>query len=76
MADQAKFHACTMLRGSVRTVYGALVAGLIVVAASGFIRVDCQSGYCAVLNFIGSCATLAVALSNVYFIGRKKGAKK
>lgn len=77
LQQQALIHAGIMLRGLVRTIYGALVAGLILIAISGFVRVDCQSGYCAVLNFIGSCATLAVAMSNVYVIGRKRrGGKK
>lgn len=76
LLPQAKAHALTMLRGSVRTIYGALIAGLIVIAVSGFVRVDCQSGWCAVLNFIRSCATLAVAVSCVYDIGRKRGGRK
>lgn len=77
LQQQAQDYAMTMLRGLVRTAYGTLVAGLIAVAVSGFIRVDCQSGYCAVLNFIGASATLAVAMSNVYVIGRKRrGGKK
>ena len=77
LCQQAQDHALTMLRGSVRTIYGTLVSGLAWIAISGFVRVDCQSGYCAVLNFVGSCATLAVALSNVYVIGlKKRGGKK
>jgi hypothetical protein len=72
LLQEVQAHALTMLRGLVRTIYGTLVAGLAWIAISGFVRVDCQSGYCAVLNFVGSCATLAVAMSNVYVIGRKR----
>ena len=71
-----KFHTKIALRGFCRTVYGALVAGLIALAIYGFVSVTTETGWAAVCDFIASCATLIVALSNMYLMGgRKKGAK-
>lgn len=75
--ESAKIHAGTMARGFARTVFGALVTGLMVIAIYGFVQIGSESGYIAVCDFIASCATLSVALCNVYMMGRKKkGAKK
>lgn len=72
-----KFHAKIAWRGFCRTVYGALVAGLISLAAYGFVSVTTETGWTAVCDFIASCATLIVALSNMYLMGgRKKGGVK
>lgn len=77
LLEQVKFHAEVILRGLARTVYGALVAGLIAVAVYGFVLIESESGYIAVFDFIASCATLTVAMSNVYLMGSKKrGSKK
>ena len=71
-----KFHLRIMWRGLCRTVYGAAVAGLIAMAIYGFISVTTETGWMAVCDFIVACATLIVALSNMYLMGgRKKGAK-
>lgn len=71
-----KFHAKVAWRGFYRTLYGAAVAGLIAFAVYGFISVTIETGWTAVCDFIASCATLVVALSNMYLMGgRKKGAK-
>ena len=71
-----KFHAKIAWRGLCRTVYGAAVAGLIMMAIYGFFSVTNESGWTAVCDFIASCATLIVALSNMYLIGGcKKGGK-
>ena len=71
-----KFHARVALRGFCRTVYGALVAGLIALAIYGFVSVTNETGWTAVCDFIASCATLIVALLNMYLVGgKKKGAK-
>lgn len=75
--EEAKFHAGIVLKGFVRTVYGALVCGLLAIAVYGFISIKGETGYLAVGDFVASCATLAVALCNVYFLGMKKrGGKK
>lgn len=72
----AKFHAKIAWRGFYWTLYGAAVAGLIAMAVYGFVSVTNESGWTAVCDFIASCATLIVALSNMYLLGcRKKGAK-
>ena len=72
----AKFHTKIAWRGFCRTVYGAAVAGLIAMAVYGFVSVTTETGWTAVSDFIASCATLFVALLNMYLLGgRKKGAK-
>ena len=72
-----KFHAKIALRGFCRTVYGALVAGLIALAVYGFVSLTTETGWTAVFDFIASCATIVVALSNMYLMGGcKKGAKR
>ena len=71
-----KFHAKIAWRGFFRTLYGSVVAGLIALAIYGFVSVTTETGWTAVCDFIASCATLVVALSNMYFMGcRKKGTK-
>ena len=71
-----KFHAKIAWRGFCRTLYGALIAGLIALAVYGFISVTTETGWVAVCDFVASCATLVVAISNMYLMGgRKKGAK-
>ena len=74
---KVKFHAKIMLRGFCRTLYGALIAGLVGLAIYGFVSVNGESGWTAVCDFIAACAILMVALTNMYLIGRKKngGAK-
>ena len=67
-----KFHLRIMWRGFCRTVYGAAVAGLIAMAIYGFISVTTETGWIAVCDFIAACATMAVALANMYFMGRRK----
>ena len=73
----AKFHLRIMWRGFYRTLCGASVAALIAMAIYGFVSVTTETGWTAVCDFIASCATLTVALSNMYFMGgRKKGGTK
>lgn len=74
--EQVKFHGGIVLKGFVRTIYGALVAGLLACAVYGFIGIGGEAGYTAVCDFIAACATLAVALSNMYYIGMKKRSGK
>lgn len=74
---QAKAHADIMLRGLARTLYGALIAGLIAFAVYGFVLIKSENGYVAVFDFIAACATLILALANAYALGNKRrGAKK
>ena len=71
-----KIHAKIAWRGLYRTLYGAAVAGLIALATYGFVSVTTETGWTAVCDFVASCATLVVALANMYLMGvRKKGAK-
>ena len=72
-----KFHTKIAWRGFCRTLYGAAVAGLIAMAIYGFVSVTTETGWTAVCDFIASCATLIVALANMYLMGgRKKGGAK
>ena len=71
-----KFHAKIAWRGFYRTLYGAAVAGLLAMAVYGFVSVTTETGWTAVCDFVASCATLIVALLNMYLMGgKKKGAK-
>ena len=71
-----KFHAKIAWRGFCRTLYGSAVAGLIAMAVYGFVSVTNESGWTAVCDFIASCATLVIALGNMYLMGsRKRGAR-
>ena len=72
-----KFHAKIAWRGFFRTLYGSVVAGLIALAIYGFVSVTTETGWTAVCDFVASCATFVVALSNMYLMGgRKKGGAK
>lgn len=74
---QVKFHVDILLRGLARTLYGALIAGLIAFAVYGFVLIKSEGGYAAVFDFIAACATLTVALINAYVLGSKRrGGKK
>ena len=74
---KVKFHARIAWRGFCRTVYGAVVAGLLSMAVYRFVSVAGETGWMAVCDFIAACATMIVALANMYLIGgRKKGGKK
>jgi hypothetical protein len=72
-----KFHAKIAWRGFCRTLYGSFVAGLVAMAIYGFVSVTGESGWTAVCDFIASCATMVVAIVNMYWIGcTKKGTKR
>ena len=74
---KVKFHLRIMWCGFCRTLYGAAVSVLIAMAIYGFVSVATETGWSAVCDFAASCATLVVAMSNMYFMGRRKkgGAK-
>ncbi len=75
---KVKFHARIAWRGLCRTVYGATVAGLLAMAVYRFVSVSGETGWMAVCDFIAACATMAVALANMYLMGckKKRGAKR
>lgn len=73
--EQVKFHAGIMVRGFARTLYGALITGLLVIAVYGFVRIQSESGYLAVFDFIAALATLSIALCNLYLMGKRKRGK-
>lgn len=75
--EAVKLHTKIAWRGFYRSLYGAAVAGLIAMAIYGFASVKTETGWTAVCDFIASCATLIVALANMYLMGgRKKGGAK
>jgi hypothetical protein len=54
-----------------------LIAGLFVLAGYGFASIKSEAGYVAVFDFVASCATITVAVCNVYLLGvKKRGGKK
>ena len=69
---KVKFHARIAWRGFCRTIYGATVAGLLAMAVYRFVSVAGETGWIAVCDFIAACATMIVALANMYLIGCKK----
>lgn len=69
---RAKFHARILWRGFLRTVYGALIAGLIAMAIYGFVSAQKEVGLEAVFDYIVSAVLLIEALGNMYFMGRRK----
>ena len=71
-----KHHTKIAWRGFCRTLYGAMIAALMAMAVYGFVALTSETGWVSVWDFVASCATLMVALSNMYFIGtNKKGGK-
>lgn len=73
----ARFHASILLNGIARTLYGSLIAVLFGVSFYGFVNLANENGYLAVVDFIASIATFAIAVMNVYCIGiMKRGGKK
>ena len=74
---KAQFHGGVLVRGLVRTVFGALNACLIAAAVYGFVLIQEEGGYTAVFEFIGACALVAIALANAYLLGcKKRGGRK
>lgn len=69
---KVKFHARIAWRGFCRTIYGATVAGLLAIAVYRFVSVAGETGWIAVCDFIAACATMIVALANMYLMGCNK----
>ena len=72
-----KFHARILCRGFLRTVYGALISGLIAMAIYGIVSATKEAGWEAAFDYIVSAVLLIEAIGNMYFMGRRKtgGAK-
>ena len=73
---KAQFHGGVLLRGLVRTLFGALNACLTAAAVYGFVLIKQEGGYTAVFEFIGACALVMIALANAYLLGCKKRGKR
>lgn len=72
-----KFHARILCRGFLRTVYGALIAGLIAMAIYGVVSASKEAGWEAAFDYIVAAVLMIEAIGNMYFMGRRKkfGAK-
>ena len=66
-----KFHARILWRGFLRTVYGAMIAGLIAMAIYGFVSAQNEAGWEEVFDYIVSAVLLIEAIGNIHFIGRR-----
>lgn len=66
-----KFHARILCRGFFRTVYGALIAGLIAMAIYGFVSASNEEGWDAIFDYIVSAVLLIEAIGNMHFMGRR-----
>ena len=69
---RAKYHARILWRGFLRTVYGALIAGLIAMAIYGFVSAKNEAGLEAAFDYIVAAVLLIEAIGNMYFMGRRK----
>lgn len=69
---QIVYHCKILIRGLSKTLYGTGVAGLLFLAAYGFTSIPSEGGYVAVCEFIGSMATLVIALNGMYAFGARK----
>ena len=67
-----KFHVRILWRGFLRTVYGALIAGLIAMAIYGFVSARNEAGWEAAFDYIVSAVLLLESIGNMYFMGRLK----
>lgn len=69
--SNVKFHARILWRGFLRTVYGALIAGLIAMAIYGFVSAQNEAGLEAVFDYVVSAVLLIEAIGNMHFMGRR-----
>ena len=69
--SKVKFHIRILLRGFFRTVYGALIAGLIAMSIYGFVSAPKEAGWEAVFDYIVSAVLLLESIGNMYFMGRR-----
>lgn len=72
------YHGKILFNGFVRMIHGTAIAGLFAMAAYGLLMIPTEGGYIAVCEFIGSIATISVAVTCMYSLGcrKKKGAKR
>lgn len=56
-------------KGVIRAVAGAALAGVCCLAVLAFCRVTKDTGYMAVVDFVGAVAMLTVSVMGVYWIG-------
>ena len=73
---KVRFHTKIVVRGLLRMLYGASIAGLIGLSVFGFVCITRETGWAAVCDFVTSCATLFVAALNIYVMGRPRKAAK
>lgn len=66
------YHGKILMKGFLRMTCGAVVAGLIGLAAYGFATIPSEGGYVAVLNFMAACLLLGIAFAFMYAMGGGK----
>ena len=69
------FHSLVLLRGFIKTLYGAATAGLIAFAVYGLAAIPTEGGYAAVCDFVTALASLIVAVLCMYTFGCRKQKK-
>lgn len=78
--NKIKHHLRILFSGAACVVISTLVVGLLAFTVYGFCAIPKEAGYAAVIDFVVSGLTLAVALANMYYLGlcrktKKKGVK-
>ena len=69
------WHCKVLLRGFIKTLYGAATAGLIAFAVYGLATIPTEGGYAAVCDFVTALASLIVAVLCMYTFGCRKQKK-
>lgn len=64
-------HGKILLKGFLRMMYGAMTAGLFVLAGYGFTAISSENGWTAVCEFVAAIATAVVGLACMYVQGGK-----
>lgn len=72
MSQAVRFHGGILLRGIIRTLYGAATFGIVAGAVYGLLSIPDEGGYVAVFDFVASVAMLVVAVANMYEIGKNR----
>lgn len=69
------YHGLVLLRGFIKTLYGAATSGLIAFAVYGLAAIPTEGGYAAVCDFVTALACLVVAVLCMYTFGCRKQKK-
>ena len=70
------FHTRVIIRGFVRVIVGAGIAGLMGMAFYGLFSIHAENGWTAVQDFVAACTMLTVAIAGTYMIGTNRKVAK